>query len=690
MGKRNIKKDHYELGAALTEEKKIEVLKQTFREKVGYEPDLENPKTFNEKINWYKLYYQDTLITQCCDKFAVKDYVKEKVGDGYVVPTIAYWTDPDEIDFDKLPDKFALKVNWSSGYNIIVSDKSKLDIKKTREKLKSWIQPDRNSYYQYFNWGYKHMKPVIYAEEYIEQFEGQVYDYKFFMCNGEYEFMFIATDRLGGGLTYTYFDKNFEKMPFTYGDKLNAHPTPDMPKNLDKMLELARKLAEPFPFVRIDFYEIGDKIYLGEMTFYTGGGILPFNPREYDYILGEKIPVPAKKIIDKDDSDELSTKVKVSLKKKQLALKNGLSAVRRKIVRKEMVGRRKYVVVFGRLRFPYETHYEVEDNDSKKYITIKGVELCFKKTEKRSSSVNTNTGFKYENNTPLQAFMMEDKITPEIQKIHCEQKGYKQLGYFPNLKNPRSLNEKIMWLALYYKNPDIAVATDKHTAKEWIGNRIGKEYVVPLLGVYDDVNDIDFKKLPEQFVAKLNDGWGNDQVMIVRDKSTLDIDKTKAVLSSWLYPWCNYYYQNMCITDEKMEKPKIVIEEYLEAGTGGQLEDYKFYCCNGEPKFALVVAGRGSKDQTRSFVDMNWNVLPFARKGKEIAMDVCKPENLDEMMRLCRELSATFPFVRIDFYEVNGKVYVGEMTFTPGMFLKFNPKGWDFKLGEYLTLPELD
>ena len=218
---------------------------------------------------------------------------------------------------------------------------------------------------------------------------------------------------------------------------------------------------------------------------------------------------------------------------------------------------------------------------------------------------------------------------------------------------------------------------------------MGAEYVIPAIGVYDDVNKIDFDRLPKQFVAKLNDGWGADKIMVVRDKSQLNIDKTKAVLSSWLYPWNNYYYQNMCITDEKMAKPTILIEEYIQQEGKKNPDDFKFYCCNGEPKFALVVSGRGTKEQSRSFVDMEWNVLPVQRSGKLLDDKVEKPACCEEMMRLCRILSEGFPFVRVDFYQVDGKVYVGELTFTPGMFLRFKPQGWDYKLGEYLDLSHL-
>ena len=156
------------------------------------------------------------------------------------------------------------------------------------------------------------------------------------------------------------------------------------------------------------------------------------------------------------------------------------------------------------------------------------------------------------------------------------------------------------------------------------------------------------------------------------------------MMSTWLYPWCTYYYQNMCITDEKIE-PKIVIEELLEAEEGGSVDDYKFYCCGGEPRFALVVSDR-KKAQTRTFVDMNWEPIPVMRKGKNTAAHPKCPTKLDEMISLCRILAKDFPLVRIDFYEVDGRVYVGELTFTPGMFLGFKPIEMDFKLGEYIDL----
>lgn len=681
-GTRNIKKEHYDMGILLTEEKKIEILKENFLRRVGYELNLDEPRSFNEKIMWSKLYYQNPLITKCCDKFAVKDYVTEVVGEEYVVKTIAQWDDPDDIDFDTLPDRFVLKVNWSSGYNIICSDKSKLDISETRQKLKRWMKPDRNAYYQFFNWGFKYVKPVIYAEEYLDQVDGQVYDYKFFMFNGKMKMMFIATDRNGvNQLTHDFFDRNFNALPFTYGGIRHANPLPPKPKHFEKMIELAEKLSKPFPFVRVDFYELGNRIALGEMTFYPGGGILPFDPVDWDYKIGEWYQLPPPMITDKPVP---FLGLRVFEKKVSRIIKQKLNNFRKKIIRHDVILKQHYVTLFGVIRFPVSP----QNYKGYRYASVDGIQLRYKKVIEPLKTPSPLLPMpEFDVLPPRMAYAMEDKITLDMKKHYCEQKAFKQLHYFPNLDQPRSFNEKLLWLALHYKNPHHKVASDKALAKEWIGSRVGYEYVVPLIGAYDNVNDIDFDALPDRFVIKANEGWGADEVILVEDKRKLDIDQLKAVISNWLYPWSSYYYNNMCITDEKPEKPLIVIEEFLSHNGSKYLDDYKFYCCNGKVKFALVIKERGSSRQTRTFVDADWNVLPVRRGGKFSSTTPEKPENLEKMFGLAETLCAEFPFVRIDFYNLDGKIYVGEMTFTPGLFLRFEPKEWDFKLGEYLELP---
>ena len=606
---RNIKKGEYATVRAkkmnyrmekkdiLTDERKEALLAKVFEKQHGYKINFRDPKTFNEKLMWMKLYYQEPLITKCCDKFAVKDYVSRMVGPEYVVPTIKSWTNPGQIDFDALPERYVLKVNWSSGYLKIVKNKEELDAAATRRQLAKWIKPYRNSYYQTFNWGYKNMPPIIFAEEYIEQTDEQVYDYKFFCFGGRVDSLFIATDRQDKTkpTTFDFYDAEFNPLDITYGGHAHVEKPHEKPKNFEKMKEIAAKLSKPFPFVRVDFYDLGDRVYVGEMTFYSGGALLSFEPFEWDEKYGEMIRLPDKII--------------------------------------------------------------------------------------------QNTEDYFDPMTPREAYMMETRITPAMQRMYCMQKAYAQLGYLPDLDDPKSFNEKIIWLALNYKNPDIRIGADKYRAKEYIASKVGSQYVVPLLGAYDDITQVDFNALPEKFVAKANSGWGSDQVIIVTNKDTYCVDHLKVMMSTWLYPWCTYYYQNMCITDEKIE-PKLVIEELLEADEGGSVDDYKFYCCNGEPKFALVVSDRKAKTQTRTFVDMNWECIPVMRKGKKTAASPKKPKKLREMVKLCRILSKDFPLVRIDFYEVDGRVYVGELTFTPGMFLGFRPIEMDYKLGEYLDLSE--
>ena len=422
------------------------------------------------------------------------------------------------------------------------------------------------------------------------------------------------------------------------------------------------------------------------MTFYPGGGILPFDPVEWDYKIGEWYQLPPKMITDKNGP---MYPVKLAVAKCKYNVKKLLKPMRSKILRHDVVNKKHFITLFNVLRFPIT----FRNYGGYRFAGLDRMEVRFKKIVK--PAVKTNTTYKplpvpnFDVLPPRLAYAMEDKITMDMKKHYCEQKAFKQMRYFPNLDNPKSFNEKLLWLALYYKNPHHKVASDKARAKEWISSRIGSEYVVPLLGAYNNVNDIDFSALPDKFVMKANEGWGSDEVILVDDKKLYNVDHLKALAASWLYPWSSYYYNNMCITDEKPEQPLVVFEEFLEHDGGKFLDDYKFYCCNGKVKFMLIIKERGSKNQTRTFLDADWNVLPVRRAGKFSGAAPEKPANYDKMVELAEERCKEFPFVRIDFYNLNGKIYVGEMTFTPGMFLRFEPMEWDFKLGEYLDISGL-
>ena len=279
-------------------------------------------------------------------------------------------------------------------------------------------------------------------------------------------------------------------------------------------------------------------------------------------------------------------------------------------------------------------------------------------------------------------------LTTEQKVWFLSQKFYEEVGYFPNLKNPRTFNEKINWLKLNYHNPIEDVCIDKYTFKEYIKAKLGEEYVIPTIGVYEDVNDIDFDKLPQRFVMKVTTSGSSEGVEIVKDKSKIDIDRLKYKFNNLLQEWNSIYYY--CLSrGYKDIKPRIIIEEYVEQ-SNGDLYDYKLWCFNGEVKYIWFLSERNTNGLKMAFYDKAWNKQDFVCNYPLDNKTMAKPENLDEMIAIAEKLSKEFPHVRVDFYDINNKLYVGEMTFTPGGgFLCFNPIKWDYKIGEWLDLNKL-
>ena len=276
----------------LTKEEIRYCLEEQFREIVGYPLNLDNPQTFNEKLQWLKLYHHqhpNPLMTKCADKVAVRDYIKEKIGEEYLVPSLGVWDNPDDINFDQLPDRFVLKVNWGSGQNIIVKDKSKLNINEAREQLRDWMKPECNHYYNHFEWCYKDIQPKIIAEKYLD-FETDLLDYKIMCYNGIPKNLFVCSERRSS-LKVTFFDLNWKRLPF-----IRKYPASEKkiekPIFFDKMLEISKILAKPFPFVRVDFFCLKDKLYIGELTFFPGAGHEDFEPIEWDKRLGDLLVLP--------------------------------------------------------------------------------------------------------------------------------------------------------------------------------------------------------------------------------------------------------------------------------------------------------------------------------------------------------------------------------------------------------------
>lgn len=250
-----------------------------YKRRFGKKCDLKNPKSLNEKELWLKLntYYNHPLVTECVDKYLVRNYVK-RAGCGEILnELLGVWDNADEIDFDKLPEQFVLKGNHGCGYNIIVRDKSTLDIEETRKQLTIWMKED--FWKLYAETQYKFIEKKIIAEKFLENKnnpESWIEDYKFFCVNGIPECVMICTERETGHPKFYYFDRDLNYHPeYYYVEGVNELPPPpniSFPKNLDKMFEYAERLSKPFPFVRVDLYSINEKIIFGELTFLSSGG----------------------------------------------------------------------------------------------------------------------------------------------------------------------------------------------------------------------------------------------------------------------------------------------------------------------------------------------------------------------------------------------------------------------------------
>ena len=261
-------------------------LKKAFRCYMGKELNLDNPQTFNEKLQWLKLYDRKPEYTTMVDKYAVKKYVADIIGEEYIIPTLGVWNHFDEIDFDKLPNHFVLKCTHDSGGIVICKDKNKLDLKSAKKKIEKCLK--RNYYWSSREWPYKDVKPRIIAEPYMEDSKAhELIDYKFMCFNGKVKCSFTCSERFSkDGLKVTFFDKDWNVMPFERHYPVSKD-SPKKPINYDKMIQFSEQLSKGIPFVRVDFYEINGQLYFGELTFYPGGGFEEFTPEEWDYKLGD-------------------------------------------------------------------------------------------------------------------------------------------------------------------------------------------------------------------------------------------------------------------------------------------------------------------------------------------------------------------------------------------------------------------
>lgn len=260
------------------------VIREKYKSVFGKELNLENPKTFNEKIQWRILKERKEIYTQLADKYLVRDYIKEKIGEEYLIKLLGVYQRVEDIDYDKLPNKFVLKCNHDSGSTIICQDKLTFNKKETNKKLNFFLK--RNFYYTTREWHYKNIRSLIICEELLIPKRGELCDYKFHCFNGKIEIIQVTNSSHTGNNMYS---SDWKLLPFRY---LNEnHSEKKIPVKLEEMKKIVAKLSKDFNYVRVDLYECNDKVYFGELTFTPNAGCGKFIPEKWDNFYGEKINV---------------------------------------------------------------------------------------------------------------------------------------------------------------------------------------------------------------------------------------------------------------------------------------------------------------------------------------------------------------------------------------------------------------
>ena len=271
----------------ITDEK---YLKLMYWANIGKRLNLENPVTFNEKLQWLKLHNQNPEYSKMVDKYEAKKWVAERIGDEYIIPTLGVWDSFDEIDFNQLPNQFVLKCTHDSGGLVICKDKNHFDKVKAKKKIEASLK--RNYFLVGREYPYKAVKPRIIAEQYMEDTATkELRDYKIFTFDSIAKALFISSDRQSGQTTADYFDINFKSLDFTWGYP-HSKVLPSKPKSFDQMVKAAECLAKDTEELRVDFYEVNGKAYFGEMTFFDGSGFDEFHPEEWDKKFGDMIKLP--------------------------------------------------------------------------------------------------------------------------------------------------------------------------------------------------------------------------------------------------------------------------------------------------------------------------------------------------------------------------------------------------------------
>ena len=268
------------------------ILKRIFKKRVGRELDLNNPEMYNDKLQWLKLNWSSSLASKCADKYNVRDYIKTKIGEDYLIDIIKVYNSVDEINLDELPEKFVMKCTHGSGCNIICEDKSKLDWKKESRKLRRWLKT--NYYLAKREVVYQNIKPRIICEKFLVQNDGEeLRDYRFFCFKGEPKFItvdFSITDKKKTRRNLYDLEWNLMDEEISYPKETEIEV--DKPEKLEEMIEISKKLSSGFPHARVDFYYIENKIIFGEITFFHQSGMGKIKPEKFELEMGSWLELP--------------------------------------------------------------------------------------------------------------------------------------------------------------------------------------------------------------------------------------------------------------------------------------------------------------------------------------------------------------------------------------------------------------
>ncbi len=577
-----------------------------------------NPRTLDEKLLWLMLYWRHPLKSRCADKYAVRSYVEEN-GLGHLLNgLLGVYTSSKEIDFDSLPDRFALKCTHGCGFNIICADKSRLDVDEARRKLDAWMKVDISKFGAELH--YASIKPRIICEKFLEDRSGKLLnDYKVYCFDGKAHCTMACTDRSERGAKYDFYDREWKNKLAYSKSSLLANRNIPKPDAYEEIIEAAEKLSKPFPFVRMDLYSVNGRAVFGEMTFTPNGSIDTYMTDLAQIVMGDLLSLP----------EELSP------------VNQGRT---------------------GSFR-----------PDKERMTTI----IMAKLTKACELAGHFVTRIYARQSMP------GNETADRLMTFCVALNFWIRHRYWPNLKNPRSFSEKVFHRMLSDRDPVWTTISDKLLIREFVSARTDRDYLIPLLWRGDDPEDIPFDKLPLKYIIKTNHGCGYN--IIVMDNKQVDRLKAVGLLKTWLdenfgmntFLGAAWAYKNI--------RPAVLIEQFLD-DKGKPPLDYKFFCFGGRAEYVLMTFDRHSapyeKHFSRDFVPLDlWNGC------RQFPGRIERPRNYEEMVSLAESLAHDFDFIRVDLYNLDGRIYFSELTCYPaGGLARFIPREYDFIFGEKWNL----